>query len=302
MADEFTGPEGFEDFGASADTARNAQCAIYKDQVVALLRARGFAVEVIAAAVATSGPFILPYNYELHITKDGFTAVRYCGWMAVDRWSVEQCVTLAIQNWNWSRSMALQPDTAAQIGVPVYIPPPGVSIAFVPATPAEVAAAQPAPVAPAGPGQLTQTVPDVPVEHTPGPVPGTQTVEVVMPPETATAEATLRDQIYDLAVGTMGKNTMNWDEWNWFFTQVTGAPGPWPEQYGLVRVEPMPAMSYSAWADKVLASQAIDQQVLMAPELPVAGAILPAELGPGMQAILEQILALIKVLLYGRSS
>jgi len=46
------------------------------------------------------------------------------------------------------------------------------------------------------------------------------------------ADASLDDLIIARAGGD---NYYSWDEWNWFYEQVTGQPGPAPEDRGLAR-------------------------------------------------------------------
>lgn len=258
----------------------NAALATYRDQVIAGLRARGFSVDaVLATPEAKTGPYTMQHIYVLHLTKEGFTSRANCGWREMQMRGVDGLVTHAANAWNFQRNMALTPETAEQIGVPVYTPP----------------AAAPSP--PAGPGQVTQTVPDVPVTTTPGPVPGREIEETIMPPTVTLAERTLAEQIEDLAVGQAGRETMNWDEWNWFYTQVTGHPGPSPESFGIERRDPMPDIRFSEWADKVLVG---DQ--LAEPITPGVAPVTPVKVPAGLRGLLEQLLALIKVLLYGRSS
>jgi hypothetical protein len=49
---------------------------------------------------------------------------------------------------------------------------------------------------------------------------------------TTMADASLDDLIIQRAGGN---NYYSWDEWNWFYEQVTGQPGPAPEDRGLTR-------------------------------------------------------------------
>jgi hypothetical protein len=65
------------------------------------------------------------------------------------------------------------------------------------------------------------------------------------------ADASLDDLIIARAGGD---NYYSWDEWNWFYEQVTGQPGPAPEDRGLTRnaagqviINGSPRYNYATW-------------------------------------------------------
>lgn len=112
-ASEMFGPE-FE----SEVTIAQREIEIYKDQVVAGLRARGYGV--VATYVGASG--LMP-GYNLVVTREGFTwtfplTVGLMGSMTVDQFVTQNI----IRNWQQKYNMSLSLVTAAQIGVPVHVP------------------------------------------------------------------------------------------------------------------------------------------------------------------------------------
>lgn len=57
-------------------------------------------------------------------------------------------------------------------------------------------------------------------------------------PETkgdSTAKVTIMEQVKQAALGATGRTLLNWDEWNYFWKQITGEDGPAPEDRGLTR-------------------------------------------------------------------
>jgi len=48
-----------------------------------------------------------------------------------------------------------------------------------------------------------------------------------------------------------GADRLTFDQWNYYYQQVTGQPGPAPELVGLTRTDPMPLMTLTEWADLV---------------------------------------------------
>lgn len=50
---------------------------------------------------------------------------------------------------------------------------------------------------------------------------------------------------------------LNLDQWNYFYEQETGSPGPAPENVGIVRVDPMPPMTIADWVALVSAARTL---------------------------------------------
>jgi len=45
-----------------------------------------------------------------------------------------------------------------------------------------------------------------------------------------------------------GVDRLTFDQWNYYYQQVTGQPGPAPELVGVTRTDPMPLMTLAQWA------------------------------------------------------
>ena len=54
--------------------------------------------------------------------------------------------------------------------------------------------------------------------------------------------------IVELMKARSGQEYRTWDQWNWYYAQITGKPGPAPEAVGVPRVDPMPGITAEEWA------------------------------------------------------
>lgn len=102
------------------------------------------------------------------------------------------------------------------------------------------------------------TVPDtpMPIVRVPGKVdttvPPTQPSD---PPPKGDPSVPIREQVIALATSSMGTNTLNWDQWNFFYLAVTGNNAPAPEARGfarepngLVKVNGVTQFDFDTWA------------------------------------------------------
>ena len=86
----------------------------------------------------------------------------------------------------------------------------------------------------------------------------------------------ISDQIQARALQATGKTMLTWDQWNFFLTEVTGSPGPAPEQFGIQRAADLslPPISFMEWWQHVGPLLGLDATAAARP--PAGGAPTPS--------------------------
>lgn len=60
--------------------------------------------------------------------------------------------------------------------------------------------------------------------------------------------STAGPSVRDLVWAAAGKPaTLSFDQWNYYYAQVAGKPGPAPEEVGITRIDPMPQITVDQW-------------------------------------------------------
>jgi len=89
-----------------------------------------------------------------------------------------------------------------------------------------------------------------PAEAPPEEAPPEEAPPEEAPPQEAPPQA---PTLLDLLKAASGINGRNFDEWNYYYKELTDRPGPAPEDVGITRTDPMPLMTAEEWAAKVTA-------------------------------------------------
>lgn len=64
---------------------------------------------------------------------------------------------------------------------------------------------------------------------------GTTTGDTQVTTDITTASSTLMVQVHGAAQAALGRDLLNWDEWNWYYKGITGESAPSPEDRGYQR-------------------------------------------------------------------